>query len=113
MAYGSIGRISCTLDGWANLPVGVTISFAGGYGLPGACFSEAAFSAGPATIQRSPLEAPTPFTVFVDTANAGSPVGHLLVKTEYANSYVGVPLNIAPWPEGKERRTCPLTGPPS
>lgn len=109
--YGSSATIDCTLDGWTALDTNVPISFSSGTALEGPCGQPEAFSASPPVISRSPLQAPTSFTVTVDTLRGGPLRGPIRIGTEYQGSYDQVVVAVQGGP-GESLKPCnPATGP--
>lgn len=107
--YGSSATFDCTLDGWSAVTTNVTIRFFSGTALEGSCGQPQAFSASPPVISRSPHQAPTSFTVTVDTLRGGPLRGPIRIGTESEAGYdqVEIALQAAP---GESLKPCNPAG---
>jgi hypothetical protein len=94
----------CTLDGWIAAPTNVPIWFSSDPG-GGPCDGTQAFSASLDVIRRSPLQAPTPFTVTVDARGGGFAGGRVRVGTpwEASDDLVEITVEAAP---GDQHPAC-------
>lgn len=105
VGQGGTASFDCTLDGWIATPTNVPISFTTDTSHSGPCDGTQAFSSSPDVIRRSPLQAPSSFTVTVDARGgrfAGGPVG---VGTPWDSSedLVEIAVDAAP---GDQNPAC-------
>jgi hypothetical protein len=103
--FGSSATFGCTLDGWTAFDTNVPILFSSGNALEGPCGHPEAFSASPPVISRSPLQAPTSFTVTVDTLRGGPLRGPIRIGTELEGSYDQVAVAVEGGP-GESLKPC-------
>ena len=91
---GGPAAFECTLEGWLAGPTNVEIQISPAAGGGIVCDNAQAFSSSRPVIRRSPLDAPTPFTVRVDTRLGGYSGGPITVGTAWEGSEDVVELTI-------------------